>query len=401
MENKRPLLSGGDRRHLKDLMEHFGVKASYDELMDAHSISYVPGVPGRAYKGLIAYCKMICRNYDIPVTIVDEQIDSIIEDTVTNPVRDWLGSIKRTKDNNPVHELVDNLPIEEKRWAKVALYRWLIQCCAAADIAMHEGRHPKSLPKFESVLVLGGASGLHKSSFIKYLLPEDLHHYVKDSVVLDLKDSNSVLNVVRCWIPELGELGSALKKKAMPAMREFLSREYDEIRLTYQRESIIQRRHISCMTSVEGPYPPEGTMWDRRFLPIIATDVLDFPREAKFDYTDLWAFVWDAYTHGGQWWLTPEEEALRAEILGYPDNRSFKEMILDVFAFFDAETGEALSNRTVKMTNSEIIEKLPRSILTNRTNQFAVKAVLRDLKVKHKRRTYLMPPLIKAESPVH
>ena len=155
------------------------------------------------------------------------------------------------------------------------------------------------------------------------------------------------------------------------------------------------------MTSVDGEYPPKGTRWDRRFLPLIAEGILDYPRVANFDYTDLWAFVWQAYTHGEQWWLTPEEEALRAEILGYPDNRSFKEMILDVFAFFDAETGEALSNRTVKMTNSEIIEKLPRSILTNRTNQFAVKAVLRDLKVKHKRRTYLMPPLIKAESPVH
>ena len=246
-------------------------------------------------------------------------------------------------------------------------------------------------------MVLGGASGLHKSSFIKYLLPEELHHYVKDSVSLDLNNGSSVLNVLRCWIPELGELGAALKKKAMPAMREFLTREYDEVRLTYQRESVNQRRHISCMTSVDGEYPPKGTQWDRRFLPIIATGVLDFPRESKFDYTDLWAFVWDAYTHGEQWWLTPEEEALRLEILGSPDKRPLKEIILEVFEFFDEETGKPLSNRTVRMTNSEIIDKLPRGVPVNRTNQFAVKKVLKELNVRHKRRDYYMPPLINRE----
>lgn len=87
----------------------------------------------------------------------------------------------------------------------------------------------------------------------------------------------------------------------------------------------------------------------------------------------MWAFIWHAYTHGWQWWLTPEEEALRAEILGYPDNRSLKDIVLEVFEFTDDKTGEALSNRTIKMTNSEIINELPESIITNRSNQMAVK----------------------------
>ncbi|TXK94035.1 hypothetical protein BMR08_15475, partial [Methylococcaceae bacterium CS2] len=235
MEKKTPLVSGGERHRLKDLLNYYGVEASYDELLNAPSISCVPGVYGKELEGLKAFAKMICRNHDISRTIVEEQLESIIEDTVTNPVRDWLAGITRSKDNNPVHELVDNLPVEDKEWAKVALYRWLIQCCAAADMATHEGRHPNAVPRYENVLVLGGDTGLHKSSFIKYLLPEDLHHYIKDSVRLDTKNSDSVLNVLRCWIPEFADLGPALKKKGLTALKEFLVKEHDEIRLTYTR----------------------------------------------------------------------------------------------------------------------------------------------------------------------
>ncbi|GFO77748.1 hypothetical protein BPLS_P6376 [Bathymodiolus platifrons methanotrophic gill symbiont] len=53
------------------------------------------------------------------------------------------------------------------------------------------------------------------------------------------------------------------------------------------------------------------------------------------------------------------------------------------------------------MTNSEIINELPESIITNRSNQMAVKKVLKGLNVKHNRRAYFMPPLSKADSSTH
>ncbi|GFO73284.1 hypothetical protein BJAS_P4001 [Bathymodiolus japonicus methanotrophic gill symbiont] len=80
-------------------------------------------------------------------------------------------------------------------------------------MAKHEGKHPDAIPKYECVLVLGGDQGLHKTSFIKYLLPAELHKYIKDSVRLDTKDRDSMLNILRCWIPELAGLDPALKKK--------------------------------------------------------------------------------------------------------------------------------------------------------------------------------------------
>ncbi|WP_280175589.1 VapE domain-containing protein [Bathymodiolus platifrons methanotrophic gill symbiont] len=87
----------------------------------------------------------------------------------------------------------------------------------------------------------------------------------------------------------------------------FLAKEVDEIRLTYARKPTVIRRHVSCMTSVEGEYPPKGARWDRRLLPVIAKGRLDYPRVSNFDYTDLWAFIWHAYTHGGHGGLRPKK----------------------------------------------------------------------------------------------
>ena len=67
--------------------------------------------------------------------------------------------------------------------------------CAAADMARHEGKHLDAVPKYESVLMLCGAQGFKKTSFIKYLLPKELHKYTKDSVQLNVKDKDSLLNI--------------------------------------------------------------------------------------------------------------------------------------------------------------------------------------------------------------
>lgn len=382
------------RVDIERLMNYFGVVVSYDEILNDPVIKGVPGLDGNDRNSLIAFMKDKCRTYKISKGIVDDQLDTIIESNVINPVRDWLAGITRTKTNNPVHELVDLLPVDNKEWVKIALYRWLIQCCAAADMAKHGGKHPDAIPKFESVLMMCGGQGLHKTSFVRSLLPEELHKYTKDAVRLNLKDRGSLLNVLRCWIPELVELDA---KSEQSELNGFLSKEEDEIRFRYARKPMTIRRHVSCFATVNREHPPKGTTWNRRFLPIFTKSRLDYPRDAKFDYTDLWAFVWQEYTSGAQWWLKSEEEALQQESLSNPEDRALKDIIWNVFHFIDETTGEALKNRTIKMTNSQIIKALPKNIKNNRSNQMAVKRVLKGLGVKHKRRTYFMPPRCEAE----
>ena len=79
---------------------------------------------GNEDNSLIAHMKDLATLNGLNTRVVDEQLDAIIESNVINPVTDWLKFIRRTKLNNPVDELVDLLPVENKAWVKIALYRW-------------------------------------------------------------------------------------------------------------------------------------------------------------------------------------------------------------------------------------------------------------------------------------
>ncbi|WP_420831724.1 VapE domain-containing protein [Bathymodiolus japonicus methanotrophic gill symbiont] len=68
-------------------------------------------------------------------------------------------------------------------------------------------------------------------SFIRYILPKLLHKYTKEGILLDVKDKDSMLHVLKCWIPELGELDSTFKRSDISALKAFLSMTEDEIRL--------------------------------------------------------------------------------------------------------------------------------------------------------------------------
>ncbi|WP_221898270.1 VapE domain-containing protein, partial [Bathymodiolus japonicus methanotrophic gill symbiont] len=81
-----------------------------------------------------------------------------------------------------------------------------------------------SVYKYENVLVPGGDNGLHKSSFIKYLLPTELHKYIRESAQFDAKDSDSMLNILRCWIPEICRPRPCIKRKRTASIKSIFGK---------------------------------------------------------------------------------------------------------------------------------------------------------------------------------
>ena len=248
---------------------------------------------------------------------------------------DWLKSIKRFKTTNPVTELVEMLPVENKEWTEIALYRWLIQCCASADNAQLTP-NKDAIAKFESVLVFSGAQGCKKTSFVKYLLPKKLHKYTLDSVILDMRDKDSVASILRSWIPELGELDATFDRSSISMLKGFLSNTEDNIRLPYHRKTTNIRRRSSCVATVNRESYLKDTTGNRRFFPIAVTGDMSVIRYC-FNYTDLWAYAWNLYTSGEQWWLSPEEEEVQKVILAKHEDKSVKINIANTFDFSEYE----------------------------------------------------------------
>ncbi|GFO73417.1 hypothetical protein BJAS_P4209 [Bathymodiolus japonicus methanotrophic gill symbiont] len=371
--------------NLEALIEYYGVSVSYDELLLETNIKGIQSMKGNEHNSLIAFLKGKCAIHGISDRVVDMQLDAIIESNIINPVTDCLKVITRTKSNNPVDELVELLPVDNKTWVKIAMYRWLIQCCAAADMARNTP-NDDAIDKYESVLVFFGEQGHKKTSFIRYILPKLLHKYTKEGILLDVKDKDSMLHVLKCWIPELGELDSTFKRSDISALKAFLSMTEDEIRLPYARKPLKITRHISCIGTVnEKEYLRDAT-GNRRFLPITTTGSLDIIVKENFDYTDLWGYVWGQYMQGEQWWLTEEEEVLQKEVLSKHEDTNLKELLLDVYNFD--------TSHTKKMTSTEVLRDLSQK--TTRQNQIKLGIVLKDLSVEKstpRSRDYMMPLL--------
>jgi putative DNA primase/helicase len=107
------------------------------------------------------------------------------------------------------------------------MWRWLISGVAA--VFMERGFQS------QGVLTLTGRQGLGKTRWLKSLVPN--RDWIKDGVVLNPKDKDSVLQSVSRWIVELGELDATFKKADVAALKAFITMEEDVLRQAYAQKT--------------------------------------------------------------------------------------------------------------------------------------------------------------------
>jgi len=366
-------------KNLLFLISYLKITVGYDVIKKRPTIKGLESLTGEEENTLTAHLKSEANLYGLPKSVVDDQLTVIMQKNAKNPVTDWLNKCERTNNHNPIHELVDLLPIANKEWAKIAFYRWFIQCVAAADKVERSG-NKNALPKYESVLTFYGGQGLLKTAFIRSLLPQCLKTYMKDGIILDLNNVDSLREALSAWIVELGELDSTFKKSEISQMKAFLSRLLDEIRRPYARAASTTPRQTSFFASVNEERFLRDSTGNRRYLPIIVNAQLITPD--SFDCEDFWAYIWQEYLNGAQWWLTAKEEALQQKALKLHEDNSFEEMLLDEF-LFDEDCRPQL------LTGNDILDALKLS--RTRANSTSIGKSLKKLGVKQNRRQYKMP----------
>jgi len=118
---------------------------------------------------------------------------------------------------------------------------------------------------------------------------------------------------------------------------------------------------------------------NRRYLPVTVTDELNIPN--GFDYIDMWAFIWQEYLQGKQWWLTKEEEVLQKTALKAHEDNSLENMILDVYDFEKP--------REHKLSGSRIIGDL--HLTPNRAMSTQIGNTLKKMRIERQNRCYSMP----------
>lgn len=172
-----------------------------------------------------------------------------------NPVIDWL---------------------EQLEWDGIErMDHWLTSHCQAVDDAYTRaaarniflgavGRAMKPGIKLDTMVVLEGDQGVGKSSVVRILGGE---YSLEGLPINDLRNKDVVTALLGKWFVELDELDVARKTTA-EALKSFLSRTSDRVRMAYARETKdFPRRCVFIGTTNDSSYLKDAT-GNRRFLPV-------------------------------------------------------------------------------------------------------------------------------------
>lgn len=302
--------------NVRVLLDFYGIELSYDQIRKSavHEGPLVPPPTDNAEEVMAHGVQSLAHRAGLPDKDVSGLLTAIADDNQVNPVLDCLNALPAWDGEDRFPELAGEIAADPEVAADM-LRIWFTQAVAAADGGETGCRvNPDARPAFEYCLVLVGAQGEGKTKGMRALFPAAVQHVIRDSLLLALNNKDSLLEAVRHWVVELGELDSTFRKSDIAAMKAFLSREHDELRVPYaRRASAFARRTVFLGTVNEDQFLADQT-GNRRYL---AFRVRGLPVSWPADFIEqLWAQAWHAYRTAGVWWPSKAQEAVFAEHVG-------------------------------------------------------------------------------------
>ena len=235
---------------------------------------------------------------------VQDFVTAIADQNQYNPVANWITSKawdKKTrlaefwatiKETEPT-KLKDGRQLKD-----VLLMRWMVSCIAAVFNPDGVSAH--------GILVLQGDQYLGKTKWMKSLAPRELS-VIKDGITLNPSDKDSVMQCVRNWIVELGELDATFRKSDIASLKSFITSDRDVLRRPYARlESEFARRTVffASVNPKQFLHDPTG---NRRFWTIECEYI---NHDHTLDMQQVWAEVYEElYKKGVKYYLDAEEMA--------------------------------------------------------------------------------------------
>ena len=207
-----------------------------------------------------------CVIKNIPKVDLHSHIEYIADKNRYHPVIDWI----RNKPWDGKDRLLSDtgflsvITAEDQAMASRLLFRWMIGAVAAAY-----SENGLALP---GVLVLQGAQGIGKTTFVRNLVSPENEKFVKTGMILNPADKDSVLRVRSCWITELGEVGATFKSDNAK-LKAFFTDSKDDVRRPYDRKATILPRRTAFIATVNENDFLRDTTGNRRFWTIAAKSI--------------------------------------------------------------------------------------------------------------------------------
>ena len=318
---------------------------------------------------------------------VQDFVTAIADSNQYNPVANWI--LSKEWDKKPrlmdfwstIKEKEPTTLPDGRQLKDVLLMRWMVSCVAAVF-------NPDGISA-HGVLVLQGDQYLGKTKWMKSLAPKELG-VIKDGITLNPSDKDSVMQCVRNWIVELGELDATFRKSDIASLKSFITSDRDVLRRPYARlESEFARRTVffASVNPKQFLHDPTG---NRRFW-TIECEYIDHSH--NFDMQQVWAEVYEQlYKKGVKCYLEPDEmAALNNRNESHTSDEPIKDMIDTAYNWL-----APASSWSYKSTATDICilagMMKPTKADINSAAQHVEKKYKVQTKYNNGRKVWLMPP---------
>ena len=228
------------------------------------------------------------NDFSFASDFIDDSLDVIAFTHCYNPFFEMI-QVTTWDGKNRILEVCQAIGITSENWHYMRFFeKWLWQVVSLS--LNDDGTLGNAF-----VLVLQGQQGIGKTSLFKKLAvrPE----WFKEGACIDMNNKDSIIEATSVVICELGELEATINRE-QPSLKNFITRNFDEYRAPYGKQSMpYVRRTALCGTVNQAQFLRDST-GNRRYVVIPVTDMdLSFIHNVMTqDYcAQLWRQVYEQY----------------------------------------------------------------------------------------------------------
>lgn len=285
--------------NLKEILNRLGVTTRYNVISKEDEIL----IPGKSFtmdnkaNATLAWIESECSRFQFSTGKISDFLTYIADQNPYNPVATWIESkpwdgVERLPD---LYDTVWPENLSDNDLKETLIKRWMIAAVAAAF-------SPNGVAS-PGILVFQGEQYLGKTKWFKSLVPEELE-VLKDGLMLDPTNKDSVEQACSFWLVELGELDATFKKSDIAALKAFITNRSDVFRRAYAKKKSQFARRTVFFGSVNNKAYLNDPTGNRRFWTI---ECKDLNHSHNLDMQQIWAEVLHLYRQGESYFLTQNE----------------------------------------------------------------------------------------------
>lgn len=273
-----------------------------------------------------------------------------------DPVSEWLAHLPVWDGRDRLGELADRVPTRTEGWRE-DFKVWM-----RSMVSQWMGR--SQLYGAQMVLMLMGGQGTRKSTFMRLLLPPELHPYYIDRI--DFANQKEALRALgRFLLINIDEYDQVTKRQTA-FLKHLIQRTDVKERKMYETTYEQRQRYAAFCATTNCQQPLKDETGARRYLVVEVSGVIDTERtgDRAIDYEQMYAQLVTEVQRGEDSYFDGERERRIVE-----RNADYYEMPTAVQLFEDLFRRPQAGDETLWLTPTEVLHEIRERRKVNVVNQ--------------------------------